>query len=231
MKAQNIPAGKIAAIFKSNPLFSSLDQKALDALAHSSCLQKVAEGGVIFLQSDLPEAAYILRTGLVEITLTSSDGRQLVINEMHPGDCFGELSVVTGQPRSASAVARKACELLVIPRQAFLTVLETEPNLTRRLLETTALRLSSSSEFESGLAFLDAQARVARLLLDLHRQAGGGPLAISQEELADRTGLIRQTVAKTLGQWRRLGWIQTGRARIQVLDCAALEHWLRERVK
>ncbi|HEX9013287.1 MAG TPA: Crp/Fnr family transcriptional regulator [Anaerolineaceae bacterium] len=231
MKAQGGSANEIVHLLKSNPLFSGLTEKTMDALLRASRLKPVEEGGAIFLQADPPEAAYIVRSGAVEITLTSPDGRQLVINEMRQGDCFGELALVTGKRRSANALVGEAGEVLVIPRHAFLMALETEPSLALRLLKTTAQRLSNSSEFESGLAFLDAQARVARLLIELDQQAGGGPVVASQEELADRTGLIRQTVAKTLGEWRRRGWIQTGRGRIQILDRAALEHWLSERGK
>ena len=84
--------------------------------------------------------------------------------------------------------------------------LECEPGMARRLLEATAIRLCRSSEFQNSLAFLDAQARLARLLLDLDGQNEDlGYITISQEELAQRSGLIRQTVAKTLGQWRRKG--------------------------
>lgn len=229
MSTRNGPVSEITHVLKSNPLLDGLSEKTLDGLARASRLKPVEEGGAIFLQADPPEAAYIVHLGSVEITLTSVDGRQLVINEMRPGDCFGELALVTGKPHSASAIMRESGEVLIIPRHAFLTALENEHALALRLLKTTALRLGNSSEFESGLAFLDAQTRVARLLLDLDRQAGGGPVTISQEEIADRTGLIRQTVAKTLGQWRRAGWIQTARGKIHIIDCAALERWLSDR--
>ena len=73
-------------------------------------------------------------------------------------------------------------------------------------------------------AFLDAQARLARLLLELEKQEQEkGYITISQDELARRTGLIRQTVAKALGKWRRAGWLITGRGRILILNRKALE--------
>ena len=61
--------------------------------------------------------------------LESPDGREMVINEMHPGDIFGELGLLTRQPRSTSAIARADGELLALPRQAFLDILEAEPAL------------------------------------------------------------------------------------------------------
>ena len=145
----------------------------------------------------------------------------MVINEMRPGDFFGEVGLLTNKTRSTSAVARVNSELLVFQRQAFLNILEVEPLLARRMLEITANRLRGSSERESALAFLDAQARLARLLLQLDKQElEKGYVTISQEELAQRTGLTRQTVAKILGRWRRSGWLITGRGRILLLKHA-----------
>jgi len=102
--------------------------------------------------------------------------------------------------------------------------MDNEPQLTRRMLELTATRLQMSSERESALVFMDAQARLAHLLLELDKQeVDAGYITISQDELAHRTGLIRQTVAKALGKWRRNGWLITGRGRIVLLDHKALK--------
>ena len=77
---------------------------------------------------------------------------------------------------------------------------------------------------EMALAFLDAQARLARYLLHLEQEErDAGYVTVSQEDLARGTGLIRQTVAKALGQWRREGWLLTGRGRIVILNRKALE--------
>jgi CRP/FNR family transcriptional regulator len=126
--------------------------------------------------------------------------------------------------RSTSAIAYSKCELLILPRDVFLNVVEREPHLALQMLEMTASRLQMSGKRESALAFLDAQARLAGLLLDLEKQEKDkGYVTISQEELAQHTGLIRQTVAKALGKWRRAGWLITGRGRILILNRRALE--------
>jgi len=124
---------------------------------------------------------------------------------------------------------RVASEVFVIPRDDFLAATEAEPKLMRRLLETTARRLRTSSERESALAFLDAPARLARVLLDLDLQAtDDGFITIGQEELAQHVGLARQTAAKTLGQWRRAGWLVAGRGKIVLLNRAALRRLAEE---
>jgi len=105
------------------------------------------------------------------------------------------------------------------PNQGISDSLEEEPLFVRRMLESTSRLMYNSNERESALAFLDAPARLARILCKLdHESSAQGYVTISQEELARYTGLTRQTVAKILGRWRRLGWILTGRGRIVVLN-------------
>jgi CRP/FNR family cyclic AMP-dependent transcriptional regulator len=204
-------------------LFSHLDERGLRLMVLASKFQRVEKGTILFFQSDPSEFAYIVRHGNISIVLSSPDGRDMVINEMRPGDIFGELGILTKQPRSTSAIARADSDVLVIPRDTFLRVVDSEPQLARRILEVTAQRLQRSGEREGALAFMDAQARLARLLLELEKEEKAkGYVTISQEELAHRTGLIRQTVAKALGKWRRAGWLITGRGRILILNHGAL---------
>ena len=223
-----IPRGMVENLvqfLRAAPLFCDLSQPSLELLVQTVRLQKFAKDAFIFCQMDQADAAYVVHSGSVAIVLINQDGREFIINEMRPGDCFGELALLTNQPRSTGAVAREKCEILVIPRQVFLTVLDNDSHLERRLLEITAERLALSSETESAMAFLDANNRLARVLLQMDQQESGrGYVTTSQEELAQRTGLTRQTVAKTLGQWRRRGWLVTGRGHIMLLDHCALRN-------
>ena len=204
-------------------LFSDLGEKALERLARASRFQRFEKGTFLFFQSDPSESAYVVRSGGISIVLSSADGRAMVINEMRSGDIFGELGILTAQPRSTNAIARADSDILIIPYEAFLGMIDSEPQLARRILKITAERLQRSGEREGALAFLDAQARLARLLLELDKEERAkGYVTVSQDELAHRTGLIRQTVAKALGKWRRAGWLITGRGRILILNRRAL---------
>ncbi len=222
---------KIIDFLRQMPLFNSLSETSLLAFAHQGKLMQWEKGQFIFYQSDHAENFYIIVSGLISIHLGSPDGREMVINELRAGDFFGELGLLIQKRRSTSALARIDCELIVFPLQAFMKILEVEPLFARRILEATAIRLRNSSERESALAFLDAQARLARILLLLdEEEVQKGYITISQEELAQRTGLTRQTVAKILGRWRRSGWLITGRGHIVLLrhdELANLEkEWL-----
>jgi CRP/FNR family cyclic AMP-dependent transcriptional regulator len=229
MKDSRTLTADLLPFLKRVRLFAGLPDRALEVLARVSRLRRVPKNYVVFDKDDPGEAAYLVRGGSIAILLTTLDGRELVINEMRAGDYFGELALLTGQPRSASAIAREDSELVVIPREEFLREMESEPRLMRHLLETMAQRLRSSGERESALAFLDAPARLARVLLQLEREERAeGYVTISQEEIAQRIGVARQTAASILGQWRRAGWIITGRGKIIVLNRAALRRQVEE---
>jgi len=211
-------------LLRNVPAFSTLGESSLLRLARSSKLENFTKGEIIFFQSDPSDSAYLVNKGKISIVLNSPDGREMVINEMQSGDLFGELGILTNKSRSTSASAYSNSELLVIPHHIFLEIVDAEPQLARTLLELTANRLRVSGKRESALAFLDAQARLARLLLELEeKEHDKGYVTVSQEELAHRTGLIRQTVAKALGKWRRAGWLITGRGRILILNRRELE--------
>jgi CRP-like cAMP-binding protein len=229
MKELRRTLAEAVVFLRSVPLFAGLDDAALTRLARAGRFNLAPKNYIIFSQTDSAESAFVVRSGQVNILLTTLDGRELVINEMRAGDCFGELSLVTNLPRSTEAIAHIAAEIFSIPRDEFLAELENQPHLLRHLLETTAHRLQASSERESALAFLDASARLARVLLHLDREySADGFITIGQDDLAQRLGLARQTVAKTLGLWRRSGWLVTGRGKIVLINRPALRRTAEE---
>ena len=210
-------------------LFAGLAEGPLRRLAATSQVRRVTKGQLLFSQGEPGDTVYVVAAGSIAIVLATSDGRELVINEMRAGDFFGELALFHGQTHTANAVSGAASVILCLPRAAFLAELDAQPLLLRRLLDTFAQRLRASSEREGALAFMTAPARLARLLLQSVSPDGlTGPLVtISQEEIAQRVGVTRQTVAKVLGGWRRAGWIITGRGRIMLVDRAALRRLTR----
>jgi len=229
MKELHIASANLITFLRRVPLFADLNDHALEMLARVSHTRRVPKGYVLFSKDDPGTAVYAVLSGSIAILLPTLDGRELVINEMGAGESFGELALLTGQPRSASAVAREASEVITIPCDEFLAELEAEPKLMRHLLKTIAQRLHSSSERESALAFLDAPARLARILLHLDQETGKrGVVIICQEELAQRVGVARQSVARVLRPWRRAGWIITGRGKIMLLNRPALRRQAEE---
>lgn len=196
----------------------------IQSISRASHLRELPRGKVLFDQSSPSDQAYVVRSGCVDLVLSTPDGRELVINSMEAGDIFGELGVLTGELRSTRAIARVASRVIAISGSLFLAELEREPRLMRRILEITSHRLRLSTERESALAFMDAPSRLARVLLRLSDEGQHSQelVTISQEDLAQHVGATRQTIASILGRWRRRGWIITGRGRIMLVDRQAL---------
>jgi CRP-like cAMP-binding protein len=214
----------ILQFLRSQPLFDGISQDSLIMLAKASRLKEAQHGSFIFFQGDPADAVFLVWRGVIALRLENPDGRELVINEMSVGDCFGELGILIGEPRSTSAEALVDSEVLLIPSRVFTLALEREHSMALRLLEITARRLHYSSKREEALAFYDAQQRLAQQLLSLDQLASEkGYLTLSQDELANRVRLTRQTVAAILGRWRRSGWLLTGRGHIVLLNRHELE--------
>lgn len=205
-------------------LFADLKISSVELLAGACRFRRVNKGEILFFPCEPAESVFVVCTGTVALILNSADGREMAIDEVHERQLFGDPEVLTRNMRSVGAVARSACELLIIPSRIFLNVLDNEPGLARRLLEFTADRWQNGAKRQEALAFMDAHARLARNLLHLDdEQRDTGYVTVSQDELASGAGLIRQTVAKALGEWRRSGWLLTGRGRIVLLNRKALE--------
>src|SRR5574340_692305 len=99
------------------PIFSDLSEASFETLSRSGKSLLKEKGQFIFYQGDPAETFFIVKSGQVSILLESADGREMVINEIQPGDFFGELGLITKKARSTSAVARKDTELLAIPEE------------------------------------------------------------------------------------------------------------------
>jgi len=224
MKVRSESAAELLDFIRGLALFCRISEPSLDLLARVCRLRRVPKGEILFLPSDPGECAYVVRSGSVSIMLNSPDGREMVIDEVRAGEMFGEVELLTRKAYCAGARARTSCELLVIPSDIFLRVIDQEPRLARLVLDFTAQRLHKSTGRQMALAFMNAHARLARTLLALEEeQRDIGYVTVSQDDLAASSGLIRQTVAKALGEWRRNGWLLTGRGRIVVLNRKALE--------
>jgi CRP-like cAMP-binding protein len=194
-------------------------------------VRRYRRGDVLFHQGDDAGAVVVLRAGHVKATMLN-DGREVILAFPGPGELLGELAAIDGRPRSATVRAVDDIEALVIPGSAFRAFLERRPRIALVLLRGVAERLRESDRQRVDYAVNDVVVRVASRLVDLcdryGAQDGAGidiGLAITQDELAAWAGASREAVAKAMGLLRTLGWVQTERRRILVLDLPALRRY------
>src|SRR5215210_5711620 len=103
-----------SAILRQVPLFAQLPPDALGALEERLRMRRYGKNDAVFFQGDPGMSLCIVRTGRVKLALSSPEGREIIIDLLGPGDVFGELALLDGEPRSADAVATEASELWLL---------------------------------------------------------------------------------------------------------------------
>jgi len=214
-------------ILERTRLFRGLPSSTLQRIAALATRRKYENGGVVFSQGDPGDALYGVITGRIRISASARDGKEIFLNLMEPGNSFGEIALLDGNERTATASATAPSELMVIGREHFLSLVQREPALTNHLLQLLCARIRWTSGWAEDSALLAVPARLGRRLLSLAKQHGqstnsGVRLVISQEELARFLGLSRQVVNQYLQDWKSKKWVELGRGKLTILDQEAI---------
>jgi CRP/FNR family cyclic AMP-dependent transcriptional regulator len=211
------------------PLLAALPPRDRELLAAGATHRRFRRGDTIFQKEDPGQSLFIVETGAVRIYLPGSQGNDLTLRVMGAGDFFGDLSLLDGRPRSASAAAAADSTLLVLERSDFLNLITSQPETSMAVLAVVAQRLRDTDEMASDLAFLDAAGRLAKKLLELAgshgvRTANGLliDMQVTQEELANMIGVTRESVNRHLADFRREGLIASEGRRLVIRDSEAL---------
>jgi CRP-like cAMP-binding protein len=215
-------------LIERNHLFRGLPQKTIDRVAALATRRIYDEGAIIFMRGDPGDSLCGVVTGRVRISASRAGGKEVFLNIMEPGDAFGEIALLDGSPRTATATAMARTELMIIARDAFFALLRTEPQLAEHLIQLLCKRVRWTAEQMEDSALLNVPAKIAKRLLSLASVHGrespeGTRLVISQEELAQFLGLSRQVVNQHLQSWRAQGWIALGRGNVTIANPRAMQ--------
>jgi CRP/FNR family transcriptional regulator, cyclic AMP receptor protein len=216
-----------SAFLRDHPLFRKFPPAVVGKLAAHMTRRTVRRGTTIFSKGDPGNGLLGVITGAVKISIFSVDGQEAVLNVIHDGEIFGEIALLDGRPRTADAVAMTDCELMVVDRRDFLSLLKAEPDIAIQLIEVLCERLRRTSEQVEDVMFLALPVRLAKLLLRLATEGHEGPhsrkeLAITQREISKMIGISRESTNKQLRDWARRKWIGLGRGRITIIDAKAI---------
>lgn len=187
-------------------VFANLDGAVIAALAASATRRVWDTGTVIFQRGDAGDYLLALVSGQVRMSISTPTGKELVLRHMGPGEVIGEFSLIDGQPRSADATVVQPSSGIVLHRDRFLQVAESQPQLGLALARHLCQQLRSTNYQMESIALYDLRSRVARFLLfalrDRQEPAGAGRvrlrMALNQGELALLLGASRPKVNQVL---------------------------------
>jgi CRP/FNR family transcriptional regulator, cyclic AMP receptor protein len=221
----------IVTSLRDSYLFERADEAALGAIARHLRRRRFRRNETIFHQGDPGDALHIVSSGAVKIVLPSTEGDEAIIATLRRGDFFGELALLDGAPRSATAVALEASETWTLPRAAFLEMLEQDKALRESLLAGLARELRRITGHVEELHFLDLAGRLAmrltRLAVDAKPDARGAvhlPWPYTQSDLAAMIGGTRQSVNRLLSELVDEDLIEIEHDELVIVDLDRLAH-------
>lgn len=195
-------------------LFGDLDPDALARLADRAIERTYKKGQLIFYQGDPAEALFVVIEGRVKVVVVSEEGDEMLLVTLQPVDVFGEVALIDGEPRSASAETLEQTRVLVLTRATFLEALRQSPAMTEPLLRSLGAVLRRLTEQTADLVFLDLHGRVAKLLVGLAEKNEAGEndieldMNLTQSDLASMVGGSRQSVNQILRAFERRGYLE-----------------------
>jgi CRP/FNR family cyclic AMP-dependent transcriptional regulator len=182
------------------------------------------EGTTVYRAGDDPQAALVVR-GLLRVFLTSAEGRQVTVRYARPGDVLG-IAVLVGGPASTSVQAVEPSSVFRISARTLIAAARRDPRVCWAIAEELNRRLYEVLEQTAVNAFGSVRQRVAAHLLDLasaQRHPRGRLAArVSQQELADAAGSVREVAARALRDLRVAGIVATAADSVVILDPARL---------
>ena len=212
-----------------SPLFIDLPPEAYEVIPQASTRWSYRKGQKIFQKGDRGDALYIVLKGEVRIFRESMEGRPMILAFLHPGDVFGEMSLVEDRPRSATAVAETETEVLALFRDRYLNLLKRFPRLGHNIARIIAARLREVNDELLLFAFEEARVKVAFALLKLYRQRRGKPreegwfIPVVHQEIANLAGTSRETATRVVHELRDQGVLENVPGGLLLKDPEALE--------
>jgi CRP/FNR family cyclic AMP-dependent transcriptional regulator len=190
---------------KKVPLFSQLNAEQLNVLAQICARRSYKGGTVLFSEKEIGSVFYMVISGSVKIFTTSSPGEEKILSICKSGESFGELSLIDGKPRSASAQTLEDCVLLTLTAQNFLDLLRNHFDITLGIMQELSNRLRDTNQQVYDLTFLDARTRVIKSFITMANKHGlrnGNTITIKLvlnfDEISQLAGVQKVTLMQVI---------------------------------
>lgn len=212
-----MPLASKTEILKRVPIFSSLPDDELEALASLAVERNFMSNESIFWEGDAPVWFYIVIEGRAKVIKHSSSGKEFIIAFFGPGEMIGEVAVLENKPYPASAQSIGRTRVIGIRQEAFLAFLASRPQVALRIINVLGGRLRDAQTRLRDLAGERVEQRLASTLLMLSSKLGP-TLPFTRQEIADMTGTTTETAIRVMSRFKEHGIIRSTRGQILILD-------------
>lgn len=205
-------------------MFSGLEPDARRRVIAAAVPCTYRKGQMLCEEGDPGDSLIILKRGALAVYRKSPAGERALLTVMRPPDVFGEVSLLDGSTRSASAQVIEDCTALALSRAAFLELVHNSPAILDGVMRSLGGLIRRLTEMNADHVFLDLPGRVAKALVRLagDTQAPMVTIELNQSQLAEMAGGSRQSVNQAISAFAGRNWLRTEGRRIVVTDLPAL---------
>jgi CRP/FNR family transcriptional regulator, cyclic AMP receptor protein len=196
---------------RSIPMFAGLPEVQLGQIARMALRRKVPRHKTIVHAGDATGSLFIIVSGSAKVLNRDVEGNEVILTLLGAGECFGEMGLIDGSPRSADVMANENCELLEIPKADFTQALAGNVELCLNIMKSLVLRLREANKKIESLALMDVYGRVAKLLLDLSVDENGLRVIrrkVTKMDMAKMVGASREMVSRVMKDLEGSGYIR-----------------------
>lgn len=217
-------------ILRQVPLFASLRDEELAAIAPLFSEQQVGRHEFVFFEGDPPRWVYIVVEGRIKLLKYSEEGKVVILHLLHPGEMFGGVAAFGRRPYPFSAQALIPSQVLRIAGPDFHEIMSQYPDVSDQVIRELATRLIEAHETMKHLAVERVEQRIAHVLLKLTRhevEGRAGPLTIdlplTRQDIAEMVGTTVETTIRVFSKWRRAGIVGSRDGKVVILDPERLD--------
>ena len=167
------------AFLRRVPLFSGLTEQQIERLAAGSVRRNFPRGRVIVTEGEPSQSLYILLSGRAKVQRSDTEGKEVILAVIGPGECFGEMSLIDDSPRSASVITIDTSDFMAINKESFKSMMLSSPEMSLRIMAGLVRRLREADKKIETLALLDVYEGSGNR--GLHRAATRGQGAAARE--------------------------------------------------
>jgi CRP-like cAMP-binding protein len=194
-----------------------------DFVGESMTIRSFAAGETVCEPEEMACSLYLVASGRVQLYRTTQDGRRFVVATLGQGSMFGEDSLLGGQGPDTSAVALEPCTIWTMPQKQAQEMSSTDAMFGFGLMQAMGQRVLEAENRLEQMAYSTIASRLAALLLELSSDEAVPTVHATHQELADMLGTWRETISKTLQDFRRRGLVASGRRLLTLLDVEGLQ--------
>jgi CRP-like cAMP-binding protein len=222
-------SAEVNYILKQNPWFASLPDDLANELQQKCKIKHLNDKQILHQKNDLADGFYCVLTGLIRASNFTLEGKELVLTWIQPGNWFGEISLIDGQPRTHDAHAEGATTLLMCPKAVFDFLLGEHNQWQIHIMRLLCQRVRATFDLIDETGCLSLKGQLCKRLSLLHKgleeqqQTMTDELSISQDALAQLIHSSRQTVNKILQSLQAEQVIKLRYGKIVILNRLALE--------